>query len=120
MKSKMKCIVYTSVCVLLVINIAAQPAGKQKNNKDDNEWPAYGHDAGGSRFSPLDQINDKNANKLKVAWTFQTGELKTYEGTNAIEQAAFEATPIMIGNMLYFSTPTSRVFALDAATGKEK
>jgi len=120
MKSKMKCIVYTSVCVLLVINIAAQPAGKQKNNKDDNEWPAYGHDAGGSRFSPLDQINDKNANKLKVAWTFQTGELKTYEGTNAIEQAAFEATPIMIGNTLYFSTPTSRVFALDAATGKEK
>ncbi len=84
------------------------------------EWPAYGHDAGGSRFSPATQINDKNASQLKIAWTFQTGELKTYEGTSAIEKAAFEATPIMVNNTLYFSTPSCRVFAIEAVTGKEK
>jgi quinoprotein glucose dehydrogenase len=37
-----------------------------------------------------------------------------------LKKAAFEATSILIGNTLYFSTPSSRVFALDAATGKQK
>jgi quinoprotein glucose dehydrogenase len=84
------------------------------------DWPAYGHDAGGSRFSPARQVNDKNVSALTVAWTFRTNELKTYEGTNAMEKAAFEATPVMVGNTLYFSTPSCRVFAIEAATGKEK
>jgi len=85
-----------------------------------SDWPTYGHDAGGSRFSPARQVNDKNVTALKVAWTFQTGELKTYEGTRAKEKAAFEATPVMIDNTLYFSTPSCRVFAIEAKTGKEK
>ena len=59
-----------------------------------------------------------NVNQLQVAWTFQTGELGTYEGTHAMEKAAFEATPLMIGNALYFSTPSDRVFAMDASNGK--
>ncbi len=84
------------------------------------EWPAYGNDAGGRRYSPLNQVNDRNVAKLTVAWTYRTGELKTYEGTNAISKAAFEATPIMIGKTLYFSTPSDRVFAIDAASGKER
>lgn len=84
------------------------------------EWPAYGHDAGGSRFSPARQVNDKNVQQLKLAWTFRTDELKTYEGTKALEKAAFEATPVMAGNTLYFSTPSCRVFAVDAASGQQK
>ncbi|AXY77606.1 pyrroloquinoline quinone-dependent dehydrogenase [Paraflavitalea soli] len=90
---------------------AVHPAG---------EWPAYGNDAGGMRYSPLNQVNDKNVASLKVAWTYQTGELGLYEGTEAMKKAAFEATPIMIGRTLYFSTPAARVFAVDAATGKEQ
>lgn len=86
----------------------------------NNEWPAYGRDAGGSRYSNLQQINSNNVGKLKVAWTYRTGELKTYEGTSAIEKAAFEATPIMIGSTLYFSTPSDRVMAVDATTGSKK
>src|SRR5882724_8324461 len=108
------------VSALFLVILCNSNAWAQKNNKSVNEWPAYGHDGGGSRFSPLDQVNDRNVSKLKVAWTFQTGELKTYEGTKAIEQAAFEATPIMIDNTLYFSTPTCRVFAVDAVSGKAK
>jgi quinoprotein glucose dehydrogenase len=83
------------------------------------EWPCYGNDPGGMRFSPLDQINTKTVNQLHVAWTFQTGELETYEGTEAKSKAAFEATPVMIGRTLYFSTPSDRVFAVDAETGKK-
>ncbi|MFP5354747.1 MAG: hypothetical protein ACLGIK_06265, partial [Gemmatimonadota bacterium] len=43
----------------------------------DAEWPAYGGDAGGSRFSPLSQIDRSNVAMLQVAWTFNTGELGT-------------------------------------------
>ncbi|UFH52165.1 PQQ-binding-like beta-propeller repeat protein [Spirosoma sp. KNUC1025] len=84
------------------------------------EWPAYGNDAGGMRFSPLTQINSSNVKQLILAWTFRTGELEQYKGTNAHEKAAFEATPVMVDGTLFFSTPTSRVFAIDAATGQKK
>jgi quinoprotein glucose dehydrogenase len=99
--------------------VCAQTPAPSTRIAATTEWPAYGNDAGGSRFSPLKQVNSQNVNKLKVAWTFQTGELKLYEGTNVMKQAAFEATPVMVGGILYFSTPSNRVFAIDAATGKE-
>src|SRR6516225_1802460 len=97
MKSKLECSIFAFL--LSILSIKAQ-----KNS--NSEWPAYGRDGGGARFSPLKQINDRNVSKLKVAWTYQTGELKKYEGTRAIEKAAFEATPLMIGQTLYFSTPS--------------
>ncbi|MHA4811275.1 pyrroloquinoline quinone-dependent dehydrogenase [Flavitalea flava] len=95
------------------------PADKNKPDSDKG-WAFYGGDAGGSRYVSLDQINTKNVKRLKVAWIYRTGELKTYEGTETIKKAAFEATPILIHRVLYFSTPTCRVIALDGVTGKEK
>ncbi|HEY4285980.1 MAG TPA: pyrroloquinoline quinone-dependent dehydrogenase [Puia sp.] len=86
----------------------------------DGSWSCYGQNAGGMRYTGLKQINKSNVARLTTAWTFQTGELKKYEGTSAIEKAAFETTPILVGRVLYFSTPSDRVFAVDAATGKEK
>ena len=75
----------------------------------NNDWPCYGKDPGGSRYSPLTQINEQNVQQLKIAWTFRTGELETYEGTEAKSKAAFEATPVLVDSTLYFSTP-DRVF----------
>ena len=102
----------------------------QKNNKSQNEreinfakkgqWANYGNDPGGMRYSPLKQINTGNVKNLKPAWTYQSGELKTYAGTNMAGKAAFEATPLMVNGVLYFSTPTNRIIAIDAATGKEQ
>jgi len=83
-------------------------------------WSYYGQDAGGKRYSALHQINDKNVGRLTVGWTFRTGELATYAGTESLNKAAFEATPILIGRTLYFSTPSDRVFAIDAATGQQR
>ncbi|WP_026308435.1 pyrroloquinoline quinone-dependent dehydrogenase [Spirosoma spitsbergense] len=105
----------TALVMLLFtqLTVHAQSAGSV-------EWPTYGNDAGGMRFSPLTQINPANVKQLTVAWTFRTGELDAYKGTDAAEKAAFEATPIMVDGTLYFSTPTSRVFAVDAATGQKK
>ena len=107
-----------TVCVL-AISICRVDLLYSQSTKPESEWGAYGRDAGGSRYSDLDQVNDKNVTQLKPAWVFHTGELKTYEGTEAISKAAFEATPLMIGGTLYFSTPSCRVFALDAATGNQ-
>ncbi len=83
-------------------------------------WPCYGQDPGGKRYAALDQVNDKNVNQLTVAWTFRTGELATYTGTGAMDKAAFEATPILVGKTLFFSTPSDRVFAVDAVSGQQR
>jgi quinoprotein glucose dehydrogenase len=56
----------------------------------------------------LEQINVSNIKNLKPAWTYQSGEMKMYEGNRAKEKAAFEATPIMVDGVLYFSTPSCR------------
>ena len=86
----------------------------------ESEWPAYGRDPGGMRHSPFTQITAANVSRIQVAWMYQTGELATYEGTDVGEKAAFEATPLMLDGTLYLSTPTNRVIALDAATGRER
>src|ERR1017187_2025756 len=73
------------------------------------DWPAYGRDPGGIRYSPLDQINPKNVATLERAWTYHTGE----------RGRSFESTPIFVDNVLYLSTHTQKVIALDPETGGE-
>jgi quinoprotein glucose dehydrogenase len=85
----------------------------------NGQWANYGNDPGGMRYSPAKLINTTNVKDLKPAWTYQSGELKTYEGTSLASKAAFEATPLMVNGVLYFSTPTNRIIAINAATGKE-
>src|SRR5258708_36000701 len=84
------------------------------------EWRFYGGDAGGTRSSPLKQINRQNVGSLKRAWTYHMGEGD--RGNNETYRhhiAPFESTPIVDESALYFSTPSNRVIALDAETGQE-
>ena len=83
--------------------------------KPDSDWPTYGNDAGGSRYSPAVQINRGNVDKLRVAWTYRTGADE--RPTKLLRKAAFEATPIVIEGKLLFTTPYNRVIALDPGTG---
>lgn len=85
---------------------------------DKDEWGAYGHDAGGTRYSPLTQVNRENVNQLKVAWEYHTGAIEI-KGRSS-DKAAFESTPIFVDGTLYLTTPYSRVIALDPETGKER
>ncbi|NIP56559.1 MAG: hypothetical protein GWM92_10540, partial [Gemmatimonadetes bacterium] len=81
-------------------------------------WPTYGSDPGGTRYSPLTQINAENVGHLETAWTYRSGDLS--RGSDSIpSRTSFQATPILLGRALYFSTPFSRVVALDAETGAE-
>ncbi len=72
------------------------------------EWPAYGHDPGGARFSPLKQINPENVGKLRRAWAYKTGEFGN-----------FETTPIVVGGVMYVTTQAQKIAALEPETGKE-
>jgi quinoprotein glucose dehydrogenase len=86
----------------------------------DGSWAYYGKDPGGSRYSPLRQIDDKNVARLKPAWIYRTGELEKYKSKSVLGRAAFECTPILIGRSLYLSTPSGRVMTVDAATGRQR
>lgn len=81
------------------------------------DWPAYGGDDGGNRYSSLTQISTETVSRLRLAWSVPTEELKTYVGTRLGEKAAFECTPLKVGRTLYVVTPTNRVLAFDAGNG---
>lgn len=81
------------------------------------DWPNYGNDAGGGRFSPLTSINRSNVKALKVAWTFRTGD--AYAPADGSKPTQFEATPLYVDGTLFFSTPLGRIIALDPTTGKQ-
>ena len=81
------------------------------------DWPSYGNDPGGTRYSALDQITRSNVSRLKVAWNYHTGALRPDTPLN--QKAAFEATPILVNGTLYLSTPFDQIIALDPGTGHE-
>jgi len=91
--------------ILLAISSAlAQDAGTTRA-----DWPHYGGTLFSWRYSGLDQINTTNVQSLTPAWMFQTGDYATN----------LQATPIVIDGVMYLITARARVFALDAATGRE-
>ena len=76
----------------------------------EHPWPAYGGGPADNRYSPLKQINTANVSQLQVAWTYDT-----QDGAGDTQNQ-----PIMIKGTLYGVTPTHKIVAIDAATGKRK
>jgi quinoprotein glucose dehydrogenase len=87
-------------------------------DQQPGDWPTYGNDPGGMRYSELTQINRSNVSQLKVAWIFHTGDIS--DGSGGRKRSGFETTPILVDETLYFTTPFNRVIALDPATGKQR
>ncbi|WP_120296493.1 glucose/quinate/shikimate family membrane-bound PQQ-dependent dehydrogenase [Paraburkholderia sp. BL23I1N1] len=96
---------------------ASAPASGTSTGIDAADWPAYGRDQEGTRYSPLKQITPENVKDLQVAWTFRTGDTK---GPNDPVEITNEVTPIKIGDLLYLCSPHQILFALDAKTGALK
>jgi len=83
----------------------------------EQDWPFYGGDQAGTKFSPLADIDRDNVARLTVAWEWSPQEKALADfGTRP---GAFEVTPLMIDNVLYLATPYNRVVALNAETGAE-
>jgi len=74
-----------------------------------DDWPSYGGGDSAWRYSGLTQINRDNVHRLTAAWTFQTG----------VTEGGFQTTPIVVDGVMYISTSWNRVYAIDAATGRE-
>lgn len=105
-------ILYVSIlaCFLLACGVAHGQAGSVSSGQ---EWPSYGQDPGGQRFSSLKQINPANVQRLQRAWTYQVPD---FPGSGVV---AFENTPLMVDDVLYFVVPTGQAIAIDAETGKQ-
>ncbi len=84
-------------------------------------WPVYGGDPGGMKYSPLATINRDNVSRLAPAWEWKVGEapIPQTDSTRAARPGNFQATPLMINDTLFLSTPFNRVVALDANTGRQ-
>lgn len=95
---------------LMVSAGSSQSSGKSSlgnPSEYSRDWLAYGGAPENTHYSSLTQINRENVKELKVAWSFDTGE-----------QGGLQTSPIIVGGVLYGITPTQKVFALNAATGK--
>src|SRR2546430_4537584 len=82
------------------------------------DWPVYGRDPGGTRYSPLTQITRDNVRHLTVAWTYHTGIPDMSSMSH--RPPSLEVTPIVVEGTMYVITPTGIVAALDPATGTER
>lgn len=98
---------------------APVPMAAAADGPEAGDWYAYGHSNSGTRYSAAAEITAGNVRQLEVAWQFRTGDLpENYPGNQSAYM--FEATPIQVGDTLYFCTPRDIVIALDADTGKER
>ena len=76
-------------------------------DREPGNWMTYGRSYDEQRFSPLNQVNDKNVSQLGLAWYF---DLDTQRGQ--------EGTAIVVDGVMYFTTAWSKVFALNAVSGQ--
>ena len=88
--------------------LVAACAAAQTNYRN---WDTFGGSSENIHYSSLKQINTKNVQKIKVAWTFDSGD--AYPGSD------IQCNPIVVNGVMYATTPRLRVVALDAATGKQ-
>src|SRR5579884_3363370 len=107
-------ILFAGAGALLLVGLGASRSPSNRTV----EWPFYGGDQGGAKYSTLTDINTQNVSRLHLAWTWKTGEVALPQyGTRP---GMFENTPLMIDNVLYLSTPYNKVVALNAETGELK
>ena len=112
--------VFTPVTLFGIIVCCTLPVAAQ------TDWPTFGHDPAGTRYSPLAQINATNVTRLNRVWTFHMSPdlrgdsgptAETMEAHGPIGRAG-EATPLVINGRMYLTTPYNQVVALEPETGK--
>src|ERR1051326_8523530 len=104
----MKRMSFVAALTLVVGSLVAVPLAQQKGKPKFNTWRQYLGGSDSSQYSSLDQIDKKNVAQLQVAWTYSTGDMRTYR-----------FKPIVIDHVLYTLAKNMSIVALDAATGKE-
>ena len=104
-RMRTRCLLWPTMACALFCTAGAQQGTSQAPPRD---WPTYGGQKAGDHYSSLAQINRNNVGKLTVAWTYDTGD----------KGVGLQTSPLIVGRTLYGYSPTQKVIALDAATGK--
>lgn len=84
--------------------------------KTGNDWPTYGGNNAGNRYSPLTQINLNTVKNLQLAWSYDTGD----NHDPSQRGMDIQCQPIVVDGVLYGTSPRLKLFAVDAATGKQR
>jgi quinoprotein glucose dehydrogenase len=95
--------------LFLILSLSALPGFSQTSSDRWRSWGVFGGGSDNIHYSSLDQINRENVKSLQVAWTFDTGDQHP--------KSEFECNPIVVDGVLYSTTPSGNVIALDAASG---
>jgi len=102
------------ICLVLLCAVfqasSARAPGPPLPGEHDREWSVYSGGPDSIRYSKLTQVNRDNVQRLQVAWTFDSGD--------SFPASENECNPIVVNGLLYATTPTINVVALDAGTGK--
>ncbi|HYS44901.1 MAG TPA: PQQ-binding-like beta-propeller repeat protein, partial [Rhizomicrobium sp.] len=102
--------------LMIGLVVACLPLAASQAAPSAKDWPAYGHDPAGGRFSPLTQITPDNVSQLQPAWTYHMNPtLQNKSG----RVPTSTTTPLEVGGLLYLGTPYGRVVALDSTSGKQ-
>ena len=83
---------------------------KQILTWDYRDWKAYGGGPESICYSSLTQINRENVNRIRVAWSYDTED--------SFSSSEMQCNPIIVGGIIYITSPRLRAIALDAATGR--
>ncbi|MDP4259200.1 MAG: PQQ-binding-like beta-propeller repeat protein [Bacteroidota bacterium] len=89
------------------------PACTSKQKAAPSGWEVAGGTHEGTHYSSATQIDTNNVKDLEVAWTFHTGDADT------LNHSQIQCNPIIVNGILYGTSPSLILFAVDAATGKE-
>ncbi len=111
------------VCVAACVLATLPAPASAQYGAADGEWRAYGGDQGGTKYSPLDEIDATNFDALQIAWRWQSPDAAIDLGALQDERTGvsirgLQATPLMVGGTLYISTAMYQAAAIDAATGE--
>ena len=97
----------------LALATVAPTSHAQDSVKTNDEWRTHGGNPAHTQYSPLAQINATNVSRLKIAWVYHTGDARVDN------RSQIQCNPIIVDGVMYATSPEIKVFALDAATGKE-
>jgi quinoprotein glucose dehydrogenase len=103
-------------CQHLQRPLDASPSHSSSASESGVDWPFYHGNPHGTHYSTLNQINTQNVNRLKLAWSFDSGDAFG-EGHS---QSDMQSNPMIVRGKLFFVSPKGRLFCLDAATGKQQ
>ncbi len=100
--------------------LACTSSALAQKGAEGGEWRAYHGDKGSTQYSPLDQIDAGNFDKLQPAWTWTSPDVALAEANPRLRTLGYKSTPILVDGTLFVNTSLGVVAAIDPATGATK